>query len=224
MSVIAAPGFETGVAAARLRTWALLVILVCVGVIVLGLTGLLVWLGHPSGPASACSLVRPCPPPETPRPIGVTSVWRSNGRTVSVGYDSGLWKVTRRTEDRLELTGAGASLLIRTGKASAQSLLDDEYDELRRLVPDLERDEPWRQVLGASVGYEPGVAAVYCGTLATPEGGSQRISIALLAARVAGTAAAVAVATNGCGDVTPSRSEPLQRSDSLLNTIRWAGR
>lgn len=182
----------------------------------------------PSGAKLACKPGRVCTPPPIVVPELTTQlVWHS---TVGVRaeYDRS-WKVVEVGPQVLKLRDANIVLWIAavpTAGASLASLYQQRIDALRRDVPDLAEDtKPVHHLVGAEIGYVPGLGDAFEGALVRPP--RAHVSALVLAAR-RGDIGIVASITTEKVDWVGSRFaegttavDLFSLADLVLNSVRW---
>lgn len=183
-------------------------------------------LGGQGRPDPLCQPPRPCAPPiETPRlTTGVT--WHS-AAGVTASYDRS-WNVVKRDETTLELRNDRVLLWMTVvpSAAAAQSAYRERVAALKDDLPDLvEDDAREHRVLGAGIGYQPGVGGTFRGT--TFRAPRTPMSVVVLAAtkgRATVVASAATAITDWVGTRTDQAHEAVQvfaDADLVLDSVQW---
>jgi hypothetical protein len=141
----------------------------------------------------------------------------------SFEYDPAIWTVSQTGAGAVMLDGFNGALvyLVETapvGTLDDQGVFNARRDILGRNLLGFQLDrEPARLLLGTAIlGHHPGLGALFGGTLDSPQGPSQDIAVALVAAQddtLAAVATIIVPAT--------ARDVGLQLADTINNTFTW---
>ena len=177
---------------------------------------------------AACPPVQPCGVPAAPvKPLVALSVFKSAQSGFSLEYDGSLLTVAHRD-------GAGVTLQVQfkdgtTGAMNVQAArglspseaIAERVKLLNGSISQLARDgDPADELLGAEIGLRSGSGAVYRGDLASPQGVSQSVQIAIESATNGRTTilATVLAPTQHAGP----QSELYAIADQIINSVRWS--
>jgi hypothetical protein len=185
-------------------------------------------LRKPAPAKVLCPPGAPCAPP-TGKPLASLKVFTS-----PVGfrleYDPSEFKVEGRSSDYIQLfrsTKSGGALLWVEGAPSSQlspqAMIKRRIDDLgSRVVGSMVTDNlPSHRILGASVGWRSGIGANYAGTIDTPQGTADPVTVGSVAA----SNGRVTMAATYVTDVTDEMARPhvLVGLDNVVNSVRWLG-
>ena len=237
------PGGDAGTASSGARRMFIFVVVMAVVVVAV----VLVALGRqPPAPAPDCAKP-PCSPPSVPSgggsgigttPGGISvepapnstapalrldGEWSDAGSGVALDFDPADWDVSESRDHSIFLvaaSGADYSLLIAV--AAATDTTPDRFEAdrlafLQTLAPDLadERD-PTRQALGApSIGFRRAHATMLAGTYVTAQAEEPWTVVLMSAGDDRVSIVVQLVSDDG------AREEAFQRSDPVINAIRW---
>jgi hypothetical protein len=175
---------------------------------------------------TACQPFQPCGVPTPARPLVALSVFRSASSAFSLEYDRSLFSVAHQDGAGVTLGTQfrdGTSGLVdvhATRGGSASAAIADRVGGLRATISQLARDnDPSDQLLGAGVGLHSGGGAVYKGDLASPQGVSQSVVIAIESA-TDGRETLTAVVLAAPSDSGP-QSPLYTLADQVINSVRW---
>jgi hypothetical protein len=174
-----------------------------------------------------CRAYRPCGPPRMMRPLVNQTVWRSRAFGFSVEYPGNL--VTVASQDAGSLTlqadlgnGDTGTILIQGYSRAVGSPARAISSQLSNLtgVTQVARDTNVAdQLLGSSVGYQPGEGRVSIGYFAAPQGVGQPVALATEAATDGSVT--VSVTVGGPSTETGPKSLLYALGDQIINSIRW---
>ena len=183
-------------------------------------------LAAPSAPAQ-CQPYRPCGSPPPRHRLIDAQVWRSSRYGFTIEYPGDQASIAEQGDAGLILQtklpdGSTGAILIEAAPTGPGSPLQAIAVQLHSLqgVSQLAVDgNPADQLLGAGVGYRPGVGATYSGDFNAPQGVGQPASLAIEAATDGGLTVTGTV-------VAPSRdagaqSYMYQLADQIINGVRW---
>jgi len=185
-------------------------------------------LRKPAPAKVLCPPGAPCAPPSG-KPLANLKTFRSPAG-FRLEYDGSTFKVQGQTSDYIQLlasTRYGESLLWIEGAPSSQlspqAMIKRRIDDLGgRVIGNLVIDaRPWHRILGASVGWRAGVGANYAGTIDTPQGTADPVTVGSVAA----TNGKLTIAATYVTTVTDERHRRgvLTGLDQVVNTARWQG-
>lgn len=174
-----------------------------------------------------CRPYRPCGPPRGTRPLINQTVWRSRQFGFSVEYPGNLVVVSSQDAGSLtlqaDLGGGNTGTILVQGYSRA---MDSPARAISRQLSDLtgvtqlgQDTNPSDQLLGSSVGYQPGQGRVSIGYFTAPQGVGQPVALATQAATDGGIT--VSVTVGGPSDETGPRSLLYALGDQIINSIRW---
>lgn len=151
--------------------------------------------------------------------------WQSSALGYSLRYDPHDWSLGDQGSSGVELDSVDgfSILLVRAGRSSTVSpsgAIAQQLSTLKGQLLGVTRDTGQAsQVLGPNVGAVSGPAAVYTGTIASPQGPQAPVSVALLAASAGGVTVQVTVVTpaNDAHD----QQAVFQRADDVINSIAF---
>lgn len=142
---------------------------------------------------------------------------------IAVTYDPEIWVVSANDAGFLALDGYGGVIswildTARRGELDLQGLFDLRRDFFRTRLLGFEKDrEPARRLLGTpTLGHRPGIGGLFGGTIDSPQGPGQEVSVAIVGS-VDGSAIGLASV------IVPFevRDAGLQLGDSLNNALAW---
>lgn len=194
--------------------------------LIIGLAALGAAVGAPQS-KPLCRPYRPCGPPRSMRPLINQTVWRSRRFGFSVEYPANL--VTVASQDAGSLTlqadlrdGNTGTILIQGYSHAVGSPAQAISSQLANLtgVTQLARDANTAdQLLGSSVGYQPGEGRVSIGYFTAPQGVGEPVALATEAA--SDGSITVSVTVGGPSSDAGPRSLLYALGDQIVNSIRW---
>jgi hypothetical protein len=198
--------------------------------LIVGLGALGAGLGAPSA-APLCHPYKPCGPPRTQRPLVAQTVWRSSRYGFTLEYPSNAASVAQQDASNLVLqtnlsNGNTGTILIHGSPARGGSLSRAIEHQVAGLTgvtqvgPDTNTAD---QLLGAGVGYRPGLGRVFGGYFSAPQGVGQPVALASEAATSGGVT--VSVIVGGPASAAGPKSFLYALGDEIINSVKWpAGR
>lgn len=176
-----------------------------------------------------CRPYRPCGPLRAMQPLINETVWRSRRFGFSVEYPGNLVTVSSQDAGSLTLqadlhNGNTGTILIQgysravgsPAGAIARQLAN--LTGVTQLAPDTNASD---QLLGSSVGYQPGEGRVSIGYFTAPQGVGQPVALATQAA--SDGSITVSVTVGGPSTETGPRSLLYAIGDQIINSVRWPG-
>ncbi len=153
------------------------------------------------------------------------TAWQSTGLGYALRYNK-QWSIGSQSADAVTLNAAGGIGLIdvravRSSEGTPAAMIVTEVSALRRQLLGLAHDtQPADQILGTNVGLIPGPGAVYAGTVASPQGPQQPVSVVVLAASSDGLTIGVTVVAPGNN---PGNQQVVyQQADDVINSIQFS--
>jgi hypothetical protein len=194
--------------------------------VIVGLAALGTAVGTPSN-QPLCRPYKPCGPPRAVQPLVNQTVWRSRRYGFSLEYPSGALSVSQQDAGSLTLqadlgNGNTGTILIQGSSVGAGPPANAISRQIGNLtgVAQLGADtNSADQLLGSSVGYQPGQGRVYTGYFTAPQGVGQRVALASEAASD-GTIT-VSVTVGGPADQAGPTSLLYALGDQIINSVRW---
>jgi hypothetical protein len=186
-----------------------------------------------SAPSSQplCHPFKPCGPPRTERPLVNQAVWRSPRYGFSLEYPSNVASVSQQDAGNLVLetnlgNGNTGTILIHGSPAGAGPLsraIDNQLAGLTGVTQVARDTNAADQLLGAGVGYRPGLGRVFTGYFAAPQGVGAPVALASEAATSGGVT--VSVIVGGPASEAGAKSFLYALGDEIINSVKWpAGR
>jgi hypothetical protein len=195
-------------------------------VAIVGLAALGAAVGAPS-PRPLCRPYKPCGPPRAVQPLINQTVWRSRRYGFTVEYPADALSVSQQDAGSLTLqadlgNGSTGTILIQGSSIGA----GDPGQAISRQVADLSGvtelgadPNAADQLLGPSVGYQPGQGRVYTGYFAAPQGVGDRVALASVAA--SDGSITVSVTVGGAANQAGPSSLLYALGDQIINSVRW---
>ena len=160
-------------------------------------------------------------------PLIDATVWRSSRYGFTVEYPRDQASIAEQGDAGLILQtslqdGTTGAILIDAAPAGQSTLSQAILGELHGLqgISQVAVDSnPAHQLLGASVGYEPGLGATYSGDFTAPQGVGQPASLAMEAA-TDGHLTVTATVIAGLRDAG-AQSFLYQLADQIINSVQW---
>jgi hypothetical protein len=173
-----------------------------------------------------CLPYRPCGMPPVAPATTNESAWRSRRYGYVVHYPGDEATPVQRTAAGVVLEtqlqdSSTAAIIIEGGQVPADRAIRDQVSSLSALSAVGRDSSPARQILGASVGYQPGLGVPFVGDLAAPQGVQQPVSIASESATRAGLTITATVI--GSPHDSGPNSFLYQLADQIINTVTWPG-
>jgi hypothetical protein len=194
--------------------------------LIIGLAALGAAVGTPRT-APLCRPYRPCGPPRAMHPLINQTVWRSRRFGFSLEYPGNLVSVSGQDAASLTLQadlggGNTGTILVQgssRGPGSPAGAISRQLATLTgvtQLAPDASRSD---QLLGSSVGYQPGAGRVSIGYFTAPQGVGQPVILASQSASDGNTT--ISVTVGGPSSQTGPRSLLFALGDQIINSVRW---
>lgn len=174
-----------------------------------------------------CRPYRPCGPPRAMRPLINQTVWRSRQFGFSVEYPANAVSVSSQDAGSLtlqaDLGGGNTGTILIQGYSQAVGsparAISSQLSNLTGVTQLAQDTNVADQLLGSSVGYQPGVGRVSIGYFTAPQGVGQPVALATQAASD-GTIT-VSVTVGGPSTETGPKSLLYALGDQIINSIRW---
>lgn len=194
--------------------------------LIIGLAVLGAAVGAPKA-KPLCRPYRPCGPLRAMRPLINQTVWRSRRFGFTLEYPGNQVTVSGQDAGSLILqadlgSGNTGTILIQGYPRGAGSPARAIASQLGNLtgVTQLARDtNAADQLLGSSVGYQPGEGFVSIGYFSAPQGVGQPVALASQAASDGNVT--VSVTVGGPSTETGPRTLLYALGDQIINSIRW---
>jgi hypothetical protein len=205
----------------------------------LGLAAIAIAVSRPAATKPVCKPGVPCAaPPSAPvaAPRAVKGLfesgtaWRSD-RGVNLRYGSE-WHVLKQSSNGLVLQASSKSglyvvvlVLVEPGTVAPSHAIADQVSRQPDGFLGVQRDRsPDHEILSPNLGFAHGTAALYSATVDQPPSPGEKVELAFLSARRAGSTVVVEAITNETAQGT-SASAPfpvLGVVDELLGTLQWS--
>jgi hypothetical protein len=209
----------------RMRRRLLLVFAVVFTAIV-GLAALGSAVGAPKA-KPLCRPYRPCGPTRAVQPLINQAVWRSHRWGFTLEYPSQALTVAQQDAGSVILqanlgNGSTGTILVQGssiapgGPAAAISRQIGGLSGVTQVGPD---SNPTDQLLGAEVGYRPGMGRVYTGYFTAPQGVGQ--PVALVSEAATDGSFTVSVTVGGASNQTGPSSLLYALADQVINSVHW---
>jgi hypothetical protein len=173
-----------------------------------------------------CSSGQPCGAPPSVPPVIRETAWTSSQYGFSLDYPASVASISKRTPSgvvlAIDFNGNSGALAIQgfpAGTAPSKAIGDQisALTGVSQLAPD---GNTAHQLLGAGVGYVPGVGRVYVGDLTAPQGSQPASVVSEAASNGHVTVSATVV---GATSASGSRSQLYALADLIINSVRWPG-
>ncbi len=153
------------------------------------------------------------------------TAWQSTGLGYALRYNK-QWSIGSQSADGVALNAAGGIGVldvraVHSSQGTPAAMIAAQVSVLRTQLLGLAHDtQPADRILGTNVGLIPGPGAVYAGTVASPQGPQQPVSVVVLAASDDGLTIGVTVVApgNNPGD----QQVVYQQADDVINSIQFS--